>query len=584
MNINVFSKSDIILIKRSAYYIKPYKFKYCLAFLCVMLEIGLSLAFTMLWAKLLTSLYMKNFNKTLLLFIIAICIMESVIGFFQSYLFSYLSENIIYNLKRDMYSQILNLPIKAFDEMRVGDFISRLQEDASIIANVITGEFVNNVINIFRVIIIGVTVFTISWQLALIVVITFPFSYFIFLKYGKKIRKKNKEIAKLNDNYFSNVQESITGIREVKSLGVKKNCFESFLLLLKDLRNKSIGISVLNNFSQMLSQGVKTISQILVIVIGAYLIWKNSLTVEYFIAFTAYSGQFTEAIMQITKLNSRIQQALTSLERAFGLIDNLSYKQEEYVNKSVSEVNGNIKFEDVYFSYNEDNPVLNGVSFEVQCGEKTAIVGLNGSGKTTILNLLLRYYNPVKGSIYIDNININNFDEESLRKHIAIVNQEPFLFNRSIKDNFLLIKPDAAEEEIQQACKAAYIHDFIMNLPEKYNTVIGENGTNLSGGQRQRIAVARAFFKDSKIILFDEATSALDNESQYYIQEAINNISKTHTVLIIAHRFSTIIEADKILIIEDGKIMSQGTHESLLNNNSLYKRLFKTELSVITES
>ncbi|MCX7920905.1 MAG: ABC transporter ATP-binding protein/permease [Clostridia bacterium] len=581
-----FNKEDFVLIKRALQYIKPYKFRFISAFICILSGIAFGLIQPLLWARLLTSLFGMDYNRTLLsIFHISIFyVLQAVVGFLQSYLFSFLSENIIYDLKRDMYRKVLNLPVRAFDEMRVGDFISRLHGDASSIANVITNQLLNTVVDILKVIVIGGAVFSISVPLAVIVITAFPFSYFIFSRYGRKLREKNKEIAKVNDSYFSDIQESISGIREIKSLGIKESKFQSFLSLAADLKHRGINLSILNTLSQTLSQGVNFATEIAVLAAGGYLILKGDLSMEYFIAFASYSNQFSASLMNVTRLNSSIQQVLISLERIFGLMDNLSYSKETFGERRIKQIEGNIKFENVGFEYTENTPVLKGISFKVPQNKKIAIVGSSGSGKTTIFNLLLRFYNPVSGRITIDDNDIREFDEESIRSHISVVRQDSFLFNISISDNLLLAKPSATEKEIKEACMKASIHEFIMNLPQGYNSIIGENGVNLSGGQKQRLAIARTLLKGSKIILFDEATSALDNESQYYIKKAVNEMAKKHTVVIIAHRLSTVIEADEIIVLDKGEIVGQGAHSLLIHTNSIYKRLYETELSIIRES
>jgi ABC-type multidrug transport system fused ATPase/permease subunit len=577
------SSKDFQLIRRALKYINPYKIRFFVTFLCILLGIGFSLIQPLILGKLLTSLFEKNFNSVIscVKYVVILFIFQAVVGAFQNYLFSFLTENINYDFKRDMYKKILDLPVKAFDEMRTGEFISRLHGDTSAVANILTNRLLSIIVDVLKVVFIGIAVFSISVPLALIVIAVFPLSYLVFSKYGKKIRTENNKLAKLNDKYFSNISEALFGIREVKSLGVKKIKYEAFLSLAGIIRSKSININVLNNISQTFVQGINFLSQAAIMAAGGYFIYTGALTMQLYIAFTSYSNQFSYSLMNITSFNSNIQQILTSLERIFGLMDNLSYPIENYGDVKIKNIEGNIKFENVFFMYDENSPVLNGISFKIKKNKKIAIVGTSGSGKTTMFNLLLRFYNPTEGKIFIDGTDIRDIDEDSLRSYISIVHQDPFLFNMSVRDNLLLANLGADEDEIVEACKNACIHEFIMNMPEKYDSIIGENGINLSNGQKQRIAIARALLKESKIILFDEATASLDNESQYYIKEAINRISQKHTVIIIAHRLSTIIEADEIMVVEDGRIAGQGTHGMLIHKNSIYQRLYETELNVL---
>lgn len=581
----LFSKKDLLLIKRALCYMAPYKIRFACAFLCVVSGIIFTLVQPFIWANVLTSLFEKDFNRVVLniVYTFILFVLQMSLNFLQSYLFSHLNENIIYDLKRNMYASIFDLPVKAFDEMRVGEFISRLHGDASVVANIITNQLLNAIVDVLKVIIIGILVFSISFPLTLIILVTFPFSLLTFIKFGAKVRSNNEELAKFNDNYFSNMQQSILGIREIKGLGIGGITFSSFLTLAGKIRGKNIKVSVLNTFAQTISQGVTFISQIAVMGAGGYLIYINLLTMQYFIAFSSYSSQFSNSLMNITRLNSNIQQVLTSLERIFSLMDNLDYSKEKYGNKTIKEIKGDINFDSVFFSYNGSKKVLNGISFSVQHGKRLAIVGPSGGGKSTIFNLLLRFYEPATGSIRIDGTDIREIEEKALRSYVSIVRQDPFLFNISIRENLLLANPFATMDEIYEACKMAFIHDFILGLQNGYDSIIDENGVNLSGGQRQRIAIARALLKKSKIILFDEATSSLDNQSQHYIKKAIDKISKDHTIIIIAHRLLTVIEADDIIVIDDGRKVGQGTHSILINENKIYKQLYEAELNILKE-
>ena len=569
---------------RAGRYIPPYKFKFLMAFFCVVMGVVFGLIQPLVWGKFIASLFKKNMNKAMLDIAVLLILytFQSVISYIQAYVFSYLSENVVYDMKRDMYKKILDLPVKGFDEMRVGEFISRMQGDTSAIANVITNQFLGIIVDVIKVLCIGIAAFSISIPLAVILIVTFPISYYIFVTYGKKLRAHNRQIANYNDKYFSNIEETISGIREVKSLGVKEHKYKSFLEIASNIKGLFIKNAVLNNAAYTLSQAGNFVCQILVMAAGAYFIVKGKLSIEYFIAFTSYSSQFSFSLINITRLNSTIQQILTSLERVFGLMDNLSYSNEEYGEVKVENIEGNIAFKNISFQYKEGIDVLENVSFSIGKHKKVAIVGPSGSGKTTLFNLLIRFYEANSGDITIDNINIKDFNEETLRNHIAIVRQEPYLFKAAIRENLLMASSLASEEEMMKACKAAGIHEYIMRLPKGYDSVVGDKGINPSTGQKQRIAIARALIKKSKIILFDEATSALDNEAQSYIKQTIDSISKNYTVVIIAHRLSTVIGADEIIVLEKGKVVGQGTHNLLLSKNATYKRLYEAELDLIS--
>lgn len=582
----IIQNKDFNLIKRSFNYVKPYKIRFLIAFICVLSGIGFGLTQPIIWAKLLTSLYEQNFINMLAMvkYMSIFTILTIVIGFIQSYIFSTLNQNMVFDIKQNMFNTILNLPIKAFDEIRTGEFISRLNNDASVISNIITGQFLNSIINVFKVLFLGIAMFSISVKLTSVILIAFPCTFFIFFIFGKFIRRSEAKIAVLNDSFFSNIQQSIAGIREIKFLGLKNKMLNAFLLIGQKIKEKNIKVGILNSTAEIFSMSVKFITDIIIILLGFYCLTKGEIKVEMFIAFSAYSMQFSNSLMDLARLNSTIQRAIVSINRIFDLIDNLNYKVEKYGLNHVETIKGEIEFKNLYFNYDDNTKVLSDITLSIKPNRKIAFVGGSGVGKTTLFNLLLRFYNPTSGNITIDGVNIENYDEYSLRKHISIVQQEPFLFNMTIMDNLLLADPNASKDEIIAACSSAFIHEYISSLPRGYNSLVGERGLNFSVGQRQRVAIARAILKKSKIILFDEATSALDNESQYAIKRSIDILSQHHTIIIIAHRLFTVMDADEIIVLNAGKINGIGNHELLMITNSYYNKLYKIEVDAILKS
>ena len=320
------------------------------------------------------------------------------------------------------------------------------------------------------------------------------------------------------------------------------------------------------------------IFELLLIILFIYLLVNNHLTIAASIVLFNYRGRvFNNLMKNVGALMEEVRGFNLSCNRVFALFGDSEFGKETFGTKHIDKINGNFEFKNVYFSYG-NNPVLKNMSFKVKTNQTVAFVGKSGVGKTTIFSLLCKLYNVDSGNILIDGININELDEESIRNNITIISQSPYIFNLSIKDNFKLVKKNVTDEEMIEACKLAYLDDFIQTLPDKYDTIVGEGGVTLSGGQRQKLAIARAFVQNTKIILFDEATSALDNETQAYIQKAINNMKDKYTILIIAHRLSTVINADRIMIVDDGKIVDTGTHNQLLKSNKLYKKLYENEI------
>ncbi|EDT14796.1 ABC transporter ATP-binding protein [Clostridium perfringens] len=575
---SIIKTQDLKLLKRLYKYVKPYRIKLLILFVCIFGEILFSLMQPLLWGKIIEEIFKKSLNLVYInIFYVLIMVMfQLIFKFIGSYLFKFLTNNIVYDLKTDMYKQILNFPIRIFDQISVGELISRLQEDTNSIATIITNQLLTTIMDILKIIIIGVIIFKINVILSLIVLVSFPVYWLVFFKFRKIIKEKLKILRKINDNYLNNVEQTLVGIREIRSMGAKNYAYNIFCTLSKKFKDTDLNVNTINQISNIVSMILNLVFKIVTIIIGAYFIFRGILTIQYFIAFSTYSEQLTYSLMNVTKLNSTLQQVFVSMERIFDLMDNLSYEKQIFGDIDISKVEGNIAFENVCFKYNE-NDIIKNATFNIRANSKIAIVGDSGSGKTTIFNLLLRFYDISSGKITIDNIDISDFNENSLRNNISIVRQEPFMLNLTIKENLLMVNNKASDNELINACRQANIHDYIMSLPEQYNTVISGNSANISGGQKQRLSIARAILKNSKIILFDEVTSGLDNISQRFIQDSIDNMSENHTVIVIAHRLSTIINSDLIIVIENGEIIGCGKHNKLIKENSKYRELYNAE-------
>lgn len=574
---------DLNILKRTMRYLIPYKFKFTLLVLCIIVNFILAMMIPAFSAKVLARIISKNSYKLIyfLLGMFILTILNLLFNVIVSYLKITMEETISLELTKSLFNTILELPFKAFEDISTGGFISRISGDSSIIGNILVNQFLDACMDVVRAIVICVVVFKISVPLTIVVLIGFPLSSYLYLKFGKKIRKENESYLKSTDSFFSKLQQSILGIREIRSLGIKNLIYNDFSQVAVELKSKKIKIGVLGTISSYLSMSIGMVTNIVLFGAGAYLLFNTQLKLENFLAFSAYAAMLSGTLMNISQMNSTIQRSMTSLERVYGLLDSLNYPVNQFGKKIIKQSMGNVEFRDVSFGYNNNNNVLKKINFKVEDNKKIAFVGVSGSGKSTIFNLLMRFYEPKSGKIFLDNIDLKEIDEEFLRRHISIVRQEVFFFNATIKENLLYANSGASMEEICSACKSAYIHDFINSLPNGYETLIEESGTNLSGGQKQRIAIARVILKKSKIILFDEATSSLDNESQYYIKKSIDKLAQTHTVFIIAHRLSTILEADQIIVIEEGKIVGMGKHIDLLKENSSYKLLFEKEINLI---
>lgn len=570
--------SDIKILKKFLSSIKQYKITYIIIIILMISISLLSLLNPILWAQFIGYLYKSQFeNSMFIILYIGILHLSSLgLNSIKGYILMHLQANVLNDFKIKIFKKILNLKINYFDEEKRGKYTALLQNDTKVAIDIINKKLLNAVLDIAIVIGIGIISVRTNFVLTGIVIFIFPFTYINFKYFGKLIKSKNIQIKSYKDSYISFFQETIIGIREIKCLGVKTKRIQDFNLFTNNIKEKTIDLSSTHIKSQIISKMLGSVQDIGIYLVGVILVARKLITVEIFVAFTVYSRLFISSLKNITSLNSELQNSITSLRRIFNFFD--SSTKEQFGVKDIHITHGNIEFKNVNFSFNE-NKILKNVNFTISTQKKTALVGISGSGKSTIFNLILKLYDIKEGLILIDNININDFTESSLRKSISIIRQEPFLFNDTIKNNLLAINPHSSEEDIITACKKAYIHNFIITLPNQYETIIGEQGFNMSVGQRQRIAIARGLLKQSKIFLFDEVTSALDTESQRYVDIAINSLSKKYTVVVIAHRLASVTDADEVLFIEDGTIISNHNHEELIKKNQKYKNLYDNDIS-----
>lgn len=532
------------------------------------------------WGKALEFLIVKdflNFLKYLAcwegIYIVLFCLLQIP----RDKIYNYLEIKFIENVSMDLYKKIDCLPAKAFEDIGVGEFINRLYNDPDRVMELLA-KLIRLICKALVVVAILILAFSISWFIGLEIVVFGFVMGFISTKYFPKIKKTQEQIKKQSDAYVKTATENITGIREIKSLGIKKNIEKSIKNRLtalfidtKKIKNHEVWYYGFNNLAYFVLQFI------ILLTCGYYFI-QGKITYATFIMMEMYIWRIDEVVESISEFGVSYNKVTVSLKRIGELINNELYADEQFGKKSLVNTSGVIEFKNVKFKYSEDEDyTLKGLNLKITPHKKIAIVGKSGNGKSTIFNLLLRYFDSTTGNILIDDINIKDLTEKSLRENISIIRQTPFLFNLSILENFRLVKPNVTLKEVRKYCKEAYIDDYIMSLPKKYNTIIGEGGVNLSGGQKQRLAIARTLLLNTKIILFDEATSALDNESQEYIKNTIDNLVKDHTIIIVAHRLSTIVDADIINIIDKGKLESSGTHEELLKKSTVYKDLYSNE-------
>ena len=561
-------------------YLKNDKLKLFMYLILVLLSYLPSLLAAFFWGFALEKLVLKDFNS----FAIYLIIWESIWIFFfvilsipREIIYNYLEIKFTRNVSKELYVKISNLPAKAFEERGVGELINRLYTDPDRVIDLLSSLVRLICKSIVVLFVIGLC-FYISLLLGLEVFVFGIIMGYISYKFFPKIKNVQKEIKKDSDEYVKKATENITGIREIKALGIKENVKNIMFGRIDSLFNKNTQIKKYEVVYYNLSSFIYFILQFIILVSCGYLVFKGKVAYSLFIVIYDYIWRIDEVVESISDFGVNYNKVTVSLGRIDEIVNNKLYDDEKFGKKDLKNVKGVIEFEDIYFKYgNDESNVINRLNMKLVPNKKIAIVGRSGNGKSTIFNLILRYFDVNKGKILLDGINIKDLTEKSLRKNISIIRQTPFLFNMSILDNFRLVKVDVTLEEVRDVCKKAYIDDYVMNLPKEYDTIIGEGGVNLSGGQKQRLAIARTLLLNTKIILFDEATSALDNESQEYIKRTIDELVKDHTVIIVAHRLSTIVDADEINIIEKGRLLDSGKHEELLRTCEVYKHLYFNE-------
>ena len=512
-----------------------------------------------------------------LLFVVGLAL---VIDFFDKIVFirnyTKIQESITNNIKKDVISSYFEIDNKELLKTSSGIFLTRITSDPDNIIDAfdaVRGNFTKILSNIF----VFIYIFHINFVLGIITVIGTICVYLVEKSAMDKWNAYRKRRNKLRDRNTTIINEGLKGTHDIKLLNIVEHFKNKVSCNLDELCNDTVGSIKVDSGYVFLRTVVVYAFTAVLIVLSIYFVKFDVIKVSSLIAIFMYKDRLFTSILYLAWTERQLKEFALSAERIFEVIDHSKFKLEHYGNKRVNELSGKIEFKNVYFKYEKDS-VLKGVSFNIEPKDTVAVVGKSGSGKTTIVNLISKIYEVDKGSILLDENNINDLDKYSIRNNISVISQKPYLFNMTIKENLLLVSPDASQKQIENVCKICELHDYIMSLPKKYNTLVGEGGVTLSGGECQRVAIARALLMKTNIILFDEATSALDNETQENIQKAINNISSEYTMIIIAHRLSTIKNCNKIIVIDDGKVSGIGTHNELYKNNDIYKSLYEKEL------
>lgn len=541
--------------------------------------IFINLFVPILSAKAIVELTNNKLNQVV--FIGFVILVVELLRNFANYITGYFRQQIY----RETYSkiettlgaEILKIENQSLDEKGSGLFIQRLTNDASKIADifVVLNIYLTNILTDIG---IFLAVFIINKVVFFYLLLTICTIFVVEKKRTNVVNAQDKIYRKKNERVSGFIGELVRGAHDIKMLNAENSFIKELDSKIIDLNNEKYKMDEKNRNYILLSGTLSDIFSTGNIILSVFLITQNLLSIPNALVINNYLGRLTSIIYFVSQFLEKVKDFNLSSERVFAIMDSKEFGKEKFGKKHIDKVNGDFEFKNVTFTYANGHKVIDNMNFKIKANSTVAFVGKSGSGKTTVFNLLCKMYNIDSGKITIDGIDIKELDKDSIRGNITIISQNPYIFNLSIRDNLRLVKENITDEEMIEACKTACLEDFIKSLPDGYDTIIGEGGINLSGGERQRLAIARALVQKTEIILFDEATSALDNETQANIKKAIDNMKNEYTILIIAHRISTVIDCDRILFLDEGKIKAEGTHKELLRTCKNYRSLYEAEL------
>jgi subfamily B ATP-binding cassette protein MsbA len=493
-----------------------------------------------------------------------------------------LGERFILDMRVRLYAYLQRLSLSFFERTSTGELMSRVTNDVNALEQFVTHGTALTAVDLLRLVGAIAVLFVLNWQLALLVIIPMPLLVVGLRAFNTRVRPVYRRVRHRLGDINAQLQDNLAGMKVIQAFGQEERALQRFTNESEEYYQARVkGVMYWSTFFPVMSF-LASLGTVIVLGAGSVMVVKGSLSLGTLVAFLAYMASFYEPINRLTEVDDIFQQAIAAGERIFELLDTAPDIQDAPDAVDLPPIRGEVEFDDVHFDYGTGDEVLHDVEFHMTPGEVVALVGPSGAGKTSVANLLCRFYDPIHGRIEVDGHNLRQVTLASLRRQVAVVLQDTFLFNSTVRDNLLYGKPSATEEEMVAAAKAAYAHEFVEALPQGYDTEVGERGVKLSGGQKQRLALARAILADPRILILDEATSSVDAEAEYLIQQALEAVLKGRTALVIAHRLSTIRNADKIIALEEGRIAEVGDHQELLERGGLYSQLYRRQLELAT--
>lgn len=574
-------------IKRYMQFVKPYKWQIIGTVFIGLLKFGIPLLIPLLSKYVVDDIINGNLTteekNEHLLWVMGIMVFIFVairppIEYYRQYFAQWTGTKILYDIRNDLFTHVQKLSFKYYSNTRVGEVISRMITDVEQTKNFVITGLMNLWLDIATIAIVIVIMFTMDVKLTIVSILMLPFYAFSIKHFFGKLRVYTRVRSQALADVQSHLHERISGMSVIKSFAIEDREQELFAKQNKNFLDKALKHTSWNAKSFAVVNTITDIAPLLVIGFAGYQVIQGQLTLGTMVAFVGFIDRLYNPLRRVVNSSTTMTQTLASMDRVFEFVDEKYDIDDAPDSRELKKVDGRITFKDVSFAYDDkEAPVLKHINLDVLPGETIALVGMSGGGKSSIVSLISRFYDVTDGAVLLDGTDIRNYQVRSLRDKIGMVLQDNILFSESVKANILMGKPDATDEEVYAAAKAANAHDFIMGLKEGYETKVGERGVKLSGGQKQRVAIARVFLKNPPILVLDEATSALDLESEHYIQEALDILAKDRTTIIVAHRLSTITHADRIVHIDNGEITEIGSHEELMQKQGNYYKLFQVQ-------